>query len=92
MTGSDAAAGAAGTEMSFEDALRRLEEVVGELERGGQTLNEALGLFEEGIRLSRTLTAKLDAAEARIDRIVETASGAMRLEPFENDEDGGLER
>lgn len=85
--GPAAAATAAGPEISFEEALRRLEEVVAELERGEQPLERALALFEEGTRLSRLLTAKLEEAQARIDRVVEARGGGPKLEPFEGGPD-----
>jgi exodeoxyribonuclease VII small subunit len=71
-------------DLSFEERLRRLEEIVAELERGGESLERALELFEEGTRHTRALTAELDRAQARIDRVLETAGGT-RLETFESD-------
>lgn len=73
--------------LSFEEALRRLEEVVGNLERGDQPLEKALALFEEGIRLSRALTARLEKAQARIDLLVASRGGAPALEHFPVDEE-----
>jgi len=78
--GKDAESGAA-EEMSFEDALKRLEAIVQHLERGDESLERSLALFEEGVRLSRLLTVKLEKAQARIDRVVETGDGGTRLEP-----------
>ncbi len=80
-TTADEAAAAEFEGLSFEEALRSLEEVVARLEQGEQPLEEALGLFEKGIRLSRLLTRKLEKAQARIDKVVETRDGS-RLEPF----------
>jgi len=72
-----------GTEApSFEVALRRLEAVVAHLEQGEQPLEQALKLFEEGIRLSRVLTARLEEAQARIDQVLEMRDGKSRLAPF----------
>lgn len=61
----------AGVELPFEEALERLETIVEELEAGSLTLEESLARYEEGIRLSRRLTASLDEAEKRIERLVE---------------------
>jgi len=69
-------------EPSFEVALRRLEAVVAHLEQGEQPLEQALELFEEGIRLSRVLTARLEEAQARIDQVLEMRDGKSRLAPF----------
>ncbi len=85
---SGAAAAAAADAISFEEALGRLEDVVGRLEQGDQPLEQALDLFEEGIRLSRVLTAKLEKAQARIDQLVATRDGGSRLEPFGGVPDG----
>jgi len=82
--------GAGQAEVSFEEALARLEDVVGRLERGDQPLEEALRLFEEGVRLSRLLTAKLEAAQARIDRLVATRNGGATVRPFAVGEGGDV--
>ena len=72
-------------EPSFEEALRRLETIVSELERGEQPLEKALALFEEGVGLSRVLTGKLEEAQARIDRLVAAGDGGTALAPFEGE-------
>jgi exodeoxyribonuclease VII small subunit len=51
----------------FEDALRRLEEIVRKMESGELALEESLKAFEEGIRLSRLCAKKLDEAERRVE-------------------------
>ncbi len=79
---------AAEDDLSFEEALGRLEEVVRSLEQGDQPLEQALGLFEEGIRLSRVLAAKLERAQARIDQLVAARGGGAKLEPFGGVPDG----
>lgn len=53
-------------EMSFEEALSRLEEIVRALESGQSRLEDSLALYEEGIRLSRACNARLDGAEQKI--------------------------
>jgi exodeoxyribonuclease VII small subunit len=65
---SDAAAGA--PELSFEDALERLEALVERLETGELSLEEALAAFEEGVRLSRRLGEQIGSAERRIEVLV----------------------
>ncbi len=52
--------------LSFEEALRLLEERVRDLERGEVPLERALALYEEGVLLVRACHEKLDAADKRI--------------------------
>ena len=59
-----------GKESSFEDALRRLSEIVEKLEDGELPLEDSLKLFEEGVQLARTSQARLDAAERRVEELL----------------------
>lgn len=68
--------------LSFEQALARLEEVVRELETGDLPLEKALALFQEGVELTRHCGSLLDAAEARIEQLLEE-SGELKTVPFE---------
>jgi exodeoxyribonuclease VII small subunit len=54
------------SERNYEEAISRLEEIVGQLEEGNLTLEASLTLFEEGIGLAKFCSAKLDAAEGRL--------------------------
>lgn len=63
--------------LSFEDALRSLEEVVRKLESGEVPLDESIGLYERGEALRKHCQARLDAASARIDKIVQGPDGAV---------------
>ena len=56
-------------ELSFEDALKRLEEIVRKLESGEAALDDAIKLYEEGDRLKQQCEARLAAAQARIEQI-----------------------
>ena len=56
-------------DLSFEDALKRLEEIVRSLESGEAKLGDAITLYEEGTRLRQQCAARLDAAQARIEAI-----------------------
>jgi exodeoxyribonuclease VII small subunit len=58
-------------EPGFEEALERLESVVEELEGGQLTLEQSLRHYEEGMRLSKRLTKRLDEAERTIERLAE---------------------
>jgi exodeoxyribonuclease VII small subunit len=75
-------------EKVFEEALRELEEIVNRLEQGDLPLEEALTLFEEGVRLSRSCHAKLDEAQKRVEIVLKDESGKMTPHPFEQAEDG----
>jgi len=56
-------------ELSFEAALKRLEEIVRTLESGEASLDEAIELYGEGDRLKQQCEARLHAAQARIEKI-----------------------
>jgi exodeoxyribonuclease VII small subunit len=73
------------TSMDFESALKRLEEIVKKLEGGDLSLDSALELFEEGIRLSRFCHTKLGQAERRVEILLKDESGQMRSAPFETE-------
>jgi len=67
----------------FEDRLTALETVVERLERGELTLEESVRLFEEGVQLSNACKKELEAAEGRIQILVEADSGGMKTAAFE---------
>jgi exodeoxyribonuclease VII small subunit len=66
----------------FEECLQRLEQIVGELEKGEIPLERALGLFEEGIQLSNSCRQELEDAEGKVE-ILLNRNGKMQPEPFE---------
>ncbi len=69
---------------TFEEEMAALEEVVGKLERGDLSLEDSVGLYEEGVRLSRSCKGRLDAAEGRMQVLVEpTEKGALRVAPID---------
>jgi exodeoxyribonuclease VII small subunit len=55
--------------LSFEAALKRLEDIVRKLESGEASLDEAIELYGEGDRLKQQCEARLQAAQARIEKI-----------------------
>ena len=63
------------SEMSFEDALRSLEQVVAKLESGDVPLDGSIALYERGEKLRLHCQARLDAAQARIEKIVAGPDG-----------------
>ncbi len=69
---------------SFEDALRALEDVVRRLESGEVPLDDSITLYERGEALRKHCQARLDAAQARIERIVAGPDGlATGTQPFD---------
>lgn len=72
--------------MSFEQALRALEDVVRKLESGEVALDESIDLYERGEALRRHCQARLDAAQARIEKIVAGPDGRpVAAAPFDAD-------
>lgn len=67
---------------SFEDSLKKLEEVVAQLERGDLSLDDAVRLFEEGTRLSALCRQQLEEAEGKVEILMKQRDGAMKREPF----------
>ena len=65
--------------MSFELRLRRLEQIVGELESDQIELERAMALFEEGVACLRAATEELGKVEARVQRLVERADGTFEV-------------
>ena len=72
-------------EMSFEAALKRLEDVVADLESGRLSLEESLARFEEGMRLSQLCQQKLKGVELRIEKLV-AENGGMKAKPLDEDD------
>jgi len=72
------------TDLSFEDALKRLESIVHRLESGEATLEESITLYSEGDKLRQQCEARLQAAQARIEKITLGSDGAPRgAQPFD---------
>ena len=69
-------------EVKFEDALSTLESIVEKLERGELSLEESLAAFEEGIRLSRICSKRLEEAEKKIEILIKGEDGQLRVEDF----------
>lgn len=79
--------GKATVDEKFEDALEKLEDIVRKMESGELSLDESLQAFEEGIRLSRLCSGKLDEAERRVETLLKTEEGFIGA-PFE-EKNGG---
>ena len=74
------------TDIKFEDALARLEQIVDTLEAGNLPLEDSLKAFEEGVGLARRCARYLEEAEKRIELLTKDESGLLRTEPFAWDE------
>jgi len=70
-------------EMSFEEALAALENVVKNLEGGQVPLEKSIDLYERGEALRRHCEDRLKAAELRVEKIVAEGETATGTEPFE---------
>ena len=73
----------------FEDALKRLEEIVDKLEAGDVPLEDSLALYEEGISLFRHCSSKLEEAKKKVEILAKKGStGKLEPEPFNPDKFG----
>jgi exodeoxyribonuclease VII small subunit len=80
------AAGPDISRMSFEEALAALEGIVQQLERGDVPLDQSISLYERGEALRAACQQRLDAAQARIEKIVTGADGrAAGTQAFDSD-------
>jgi exodeoxyribonuclease VII small subunit len=70
-------------EMSFEEAMQSLEEIVQRLESGDVNLEDSIEIYTRGTQLKRHCEAKLRAAQERVDKIVADAEGAVRADPVD---------
>jgi exodeoxyribonuclease VII small subunit len=69
---------------TFEEAIRRLSEIVQQLEKGDLPLEDSLRLFEEGVRLSRVSQERLDAAQRKVEQLLGVDDqGRARTKAFE---------
>ena len=69
-------------QMPFDEALRKLEEIVQRLEAGEISLEESIRLFEAGVQLSRICGGKLEEAERKIEMLVKDGPDGLRSVPF----------
>jgi exodeoxyribonuclease VII small subunit len=76
----------------FEAALQRLEEIVKTLEDGELALDNALDLFEEGVRLSRLCHGKLEKAERRVELLLKEGAGDFKRVQFDEAADPAEDR
>ena len=71
----------------FEVALKRLEEIVSQMESSEMDLDKSLTMFEEGIKLVRFCSGKLDEAKKKVE-VLTKKGGVMVVMPFEPPDEG----
>ncbi len=74
-------------EIKFEKAMKRLEQIVEELEKGELDIDKSLEIFEEGIKMSRVCSKKLNEAEAKIEKLTQDKKGELITELFPVEEE-----
>jgi exodeoxyribonuclease VII small subunit len=67
-------------DMTFEESLRALEELVEELEAGGLDLDESLEIYEKAIKLRDHCRKILEESERKVQRLMESTSGTERVD------------
>jgi exodeoxyribonuclease VII small subunit len=74
-------------EVKFEEALKKLEKIVQDLEKGDITLDEALKKYQEGVELARLCSQRLDNAKKKIDILSKNKKGEFELKPEQEEKD-----
>ena len=69
--------------VQFEEAFKRLDEIVTKLESGDLSLEESMTFFEEGITLPETCKTRLEAAEQKIQLLLKDSDGNLTLEDID---------
>ncbi len=69
--------------MGFDAALTRLETLIEEMESGSMGLDQMIAAFEEGQKLVKLCTSKLNEVEKKIEKIVKEGAEGVTAEPFE---------
>ena len=70
---------------TFEQALKRLEEITLSLEGGDTPLDESLKMYEEGMKLIEFCNSKLNEAQKKIQKLSKTSNKDFNLEPFDDE-------
>ncbi len=71
--------------VTFEQSLKRLEEIVRAMERGDVALEESLKMFQEGTELIRSCSKLLDEAELQVKKVMAQPDGSPSEEDFPHD-------
>ena len=78
-------------EIKYEEALKKLEKCVSELDRSELDLETRLKKFEEGTKLARLLVKKLDQAKKKVEVLIKTNVGEAGTVPFDDNSDADEE-
>ncbi len=70
-------------EIKFEDAMKKLEKIVEDLENGNLSLDDSLKKYEEGIQLSQFCTKKLNEAQKKVQVLSKKGSGVLEASNFD---------
>jgi exodeoxyribonuclease VII small subunit len=73
-------------EIKFEEALKKLEKIINELESGELSLDESLKKYQEGIELARACNQKLDSAKKKVDLLSKNKKGEFELKEIDSNE------
>ena len=73
------------TNKTFEESMRRLEEIVRSMEKGDVALDESLKLFQEGTELVRSCGKLLDDAQMQVKLVMTAQDGTPVLEEFKDE-------
>ncbi len=68
--------------LTYEAAVKSLEQVVAKLESSELTLDQSVSLFQKGMKLAQICTARLNDIEAKITKLIEKETGVIEEEPF----------
>ncbi len=72
---------------TFEQSMKQLERIVQELESSDLPLESAIKKFEEGMKLTKFCSKKLDETEKKVSLLLKNAEGQISEEPFSSDGD-----
>lgn len=73
------------SEIKFEEALKKLERIVSELEKGDLPLDDSLKKYEDGVKLASICTKKLELAQRKVELLTKDSAGRIRSKSFEED-------
>ncbi len=72
---------------TFEESIEELEQIVEDLESGNLPLEKALKKFEEGVKISKICSKKLDETEKKVSLLLKDQDGNIAEKPFINEDD-----
>ena len=75
------------TPKTFEQSMKQLERIVQELEGGDLPLETAIKKFEEGMKLTKFCSEKLDETEKKVSILLKNAEGRIAEKPFRSEDD-----